>query len=328
MLKQKEVEILKLIADKGIKLRLIDIAKRLKISKSYASKLISRLVSMGLIKIVSTRPNTYQITELGKSFLNNKGGVCFRSDSLRIWFSVYCFNNINNVIKWLEEVAFQSYDMRGWRKYRIKYDDVVIIEVNMSDYNPSVELVFSRIWVDSISFLRGSFIGYIFSYVWKIVNFLAANGIVVDIESMRITNHEFEAKIPEPIAQNIPDGVYSVDLNRKAINLLGQKMKANAKAWIDASLGYKEHGSNDAAYWYKFLLMPELVWELNRVIRDLFIPAIEIYTANIKEHLAAIKDMRECIREIRDLIGIFIKIMLFLRKLGSSVKKILKFTKL
>ncbi len=293
-----EQKFLKLINKDGF-MSLKEIAKNLNISKGYASKIASKLEHMGLIKRLTIRPASFKLTDLGRSFLNNKGGVCFRVDALRVYAVVKRVGG--GVVDWLEGVCFQRVGMRGWVKYRVRFDDRVFVEVNLADLNPSVEIVFDRLWTDSISFLSGAFLGYVFGYVWRVATWLYKHGLVIDLDSIRITSHEFEARVPDRIARELPDGVYRVDLGRPAVNLLGQPMNVSAKAWIDDSLGPKEHGSNDFPYWYKFLMQPEVLWDLRQAIYNEFIPAIKLYTQQINEHLQAVKDIRDYIRELRDL---------------------------
>ncbi len=291
-----EWKVLKLIGEKRLSVSIKDIANYLGVSKGYVSKIVSRLEKKGLIKRITYSPASFTLTDLGESFLYNKGGVC-RVDALRVWLGVSRVGS--GVVSWLESSAFQKYDMRGWRKYRVRYDGNVFVEVNLSGLNPSVELVFDRLWVDSVSLIDGGFIANVFGYVWRVANWLSRYGLVVDLESMRITGHEFESFIPEKIAENLPEGAYSVDLGRPAVNLLGQPMKVNAKAWFDNSLGKKELGSNDFPYWYKFLMQPEILWDLRDAIYREFIPAIQTYTKQIQRHLEVLESMDLTLREIR-----------------------------
>jgi len=283
-------QVLELIDKYGTSIIAKDIAKKLNITKGYVTQITKKLVKLGLIRRVTLRPATYEVTEFGRSLLYNRGSV-FRVDALRVWLRVVGLGG--GVGEWLEGVCFNKASMRGWVKYFVRFSEGVHVEVNLSDRNPSVEVVFDRFWGSGGELFGGLLVGRVFKTVWMVINWLGRNGIRVDPESMRISNQEFESPVPDAVAENVRLGVHRVDLGRKALGLFGEELRQDAKAWLDRSPGYMEWGTNDLSYESKLLLMPEVTWELNKAIRQEFIPAVREYTRQIQLHLEVLKKMEQ-----------------------------------
>ncbi len=283
-------KVLELIDKYGENIIAKDIAKKLNITKGYVTQITKKLEKLGLIRRLTDRPATYELTPFGRSLLYNRGSV-FRVDALRVWLRVVGLGG--GVRDWLEGNCFNRSVMRGWVKYFLRFSDGVHVEVNLADRNPSVEVVFDRFWGSGGELFGGVLVGRVFRTVWMVINWLGRNGIIVDPESMRVSNQEFESPVPDALAKNIGVGVHRVNLGRKALGLTGEDLKQDAVAWLDLSPGYHEWGTNDLSYESKLLLMPEVTWGLNKAIRQEFIPAVREYTKQIQLHLEVLRKMEQ-----------------------------------
>ena len=301
MLRPIELQILKLIHEHKLSLNVSKIAKILGRDKGYVSRILNDLVRKGFLEVVSHYPKTFRLTSLGESCINTSGGgwgSVFRVDALQVFVRVVGFRG-----GWREFVSGWSGRRMGggWWKYSTRFSGDVFVELNLGR-EPSVLIKFGRMWVSREEFLNGGFMGRVWSEVYKVYNWLLLNGIVLDLSTLRVVGHEFEAPIPKEFAGLLPDGVVRINLGRKARSIMGDELNQDAVAFIDSSLGYKEQGSNDAPYWYKFLYMPEGIWLINKSIKELdekLVPAINNLTNQIKLHLEATKEWKDAAREIK-----------------------------
>lgn len=294
------------------------IAEKIGKSKSYVSELMAYLESRGFVKVKTLRPKTYELTELGLSLLPIRGSVwapLVRSDALRVWFRVVRVGV--GVGDWLERVCSGRRVMRGgWVKYNVPFDDSCFVEFNFSDLNPSVEVVFRRFWVGGRGFL-GGFMRVFLEGVSRVLVWLRLNGVEVDLNSMRITNQEFEHEVDERDRGSLPgQGVYRVELPRKARTVLGE-LKKMARVWLDFSLGEAERGTNDLEHLYRYLLMPEYLYEVHELVPELestlkdFNRSIGVLSRNLEAHVAVMQRIDEGLAKLNSAVG----------ELSRSVKK-------
>lgn len=134
--------------------------------------------------------------------------------------------------------------------------------------------------------------------------FLLKKGIKFDHWNGKIIRQHIATKA-EDFEERVGKGTFEIDLNRKAKSYFPSSM--DAKAWIDRSKGGLEIESNDLPYKEKFLLMPELIFEIDNNVSDfkdnleLYNRSLKVYDKNIKLHIEVMTEMKNTLKEMRNI---------------------------
>lgn len=306
------VEVLKILEQEG-PLSLSHLSKKLKLSKSYLSKLLKDLTIKGLIEASPYKngaPRYYKISSKGRNWLKlytvsyfsvgtSEGNAGFNV------FGVFSegFGQFENL-----RVKFRVLGFRGgWREFvgmgrvtGLRNVDQVVLDgpgckvfVNFGR-DPSVVIVFSRVEFRSDRFLSEAFAWYR-QRVNQVVSWLMRNGIIVDLSSEEVISQEIEFELPDEIDRKVEQQKIRVDLGRKAFSFTGQT-KLDAYVELNRSSGKLYYSTNDLIYGEKVVRMPEYIHDLYNKLLPSFTDALDKYNKNIVEHLAAISDIRKFVR--------------------------------
>ena len=204
---------------------------------------------MKLIKRITCNPASFELTELGKSFLNQTGSL-LRVENLRF----------------VVDVVFRGFDCslfadkyvemgNGVGYYLLRFDGGVI----QLFYDQGIAvIILDRFEISSSS----DYIRILFDRLYSAFSYLYHIGVVADWNSLKQVSQEYAYSIPQ-YSNFVNVRKARVSLNRKALGLLDY-LDLDAKAWVDRSYGALEVESNDLTYTCKLLLMPEILYNLDR----------------------------------------------------------------
>jgi len=280
-------EVLKLI-EEG--LTVSQIAKKIGLSISRTSEILKKLYIEGYIQPVSRYPRLYKLTHKGRYFLRFSD---LHGGTLR-WF--WRVENLRFSCK----VVFRGFDFMGFRDrwvdwgngsgfYNLRVDDVSIQVFR----NGFALIILPR--YENIE--SSDLLSHVFRDLYKAISYLYNIGIVVDLDSIKQVNQEyaFNHGYLDDVLRGRPKKA-RVELDRDARGLFN-KLDQKAKAWIDRSYGDLEIETNDLEYARRLLLMPEIIYNLDKKLA----PILEELSNQIRLHLEVMQDIRDYIRELRDL---------------------------
>lgn len=264
------------------------IARELKVSKSKVSKTLKRLEKNGIVVSIPGYPRFYKLSEYGRMLLHRDVSTV-ANRQLATFHKVCLVGGILHVdVKLLGRWDFRRVD--GVDVYSKWFGDVYV-EIWLGDrlgasfkaWVDKIEVPYIRFWSGlSSSLLR---------IVSRLVIDLIKEGVVIDPNSIRISWQEIANQLPKQLIDQKLD-YYKIFLGYTADGPTG-KLNTPAVAWLDGTPYRNTLESNDLNYEEKLILMPLLVYNLHDYLNE--------YNRNIKEHLAAIQDIRNYIRELRDL---------------------------
>ncbi|RLG58993.1 hypothetical protein DRN87_06105 [Candidatus Geothermarchaeota archaeon] len=147
-------------------------------------------------------------------------------------------------------------------------------------------------------------LSHVFRDLYKAISYLYNIGIVVDLDSIKQVNQEyaFNHGYLDDVLRGRPKKA-RVELDRDARGLFN-KLDQKAKAWIDRSYGDLEIETNDLEYARRLLLMPEIIYNLDKKLA----PILEELSNQIRLHLeveertlSTLEKLSRYIEELRDL---------------------------
>ena len=285
------VKVLELI-DKGYSVT--QIAKSLGRSKSTISYYLNNLYIRGYIQPASKYPKTYVLTEKGRFLLRsskNKGMTLRRVERLE-----FVARFVSRGVDWRGLGRYWVDWGNGSGFYNLRVDDVSIQVFGNGRVLFKLPRYENMLWVDVIP--------RVFRDLYKAISYLYKLGIIVDLSTLTQVGQEyaFDNGYYDDLLKGYPKKAI-VDLGRKAEGLFN-KLNQEAKAWIDRSYSYLEVESNDLEYVKRLLLMPEIIYNLDKKLA----PILEELSNQIRLHLeveertlSTLEKLSRYIEELRDL---------------------------
>jgi DNA-binding Lrp family transcriptional regulator len=278
-----------------------EIEKALGLYPSKAQYYLARLEKAGLIRTIRSYPRTYELTAKGLRVLL-QGDLQVKTvrptgapgpKQVR----VHAVQIIIPVLKQGETLPMKKeIPLKGWVQRIVDISDLGI------DLDATIEITSKhvRVYVHSFN-VKQSVQGWVqvAEYIGKIVNvvWFAMRRYGWDIDNIhyKVVNQHLENPAPE--YEKVAQGEVETHLGRQATSIAGNTMNQPAKAWTDKSPGVLTMETNDALYEQKLLLMPEYVDAMyNKVV-----PLMDEYNKNIALHLDTLREMKQAIQELRDI---------------------------
>lgn len=271
-----------------------EIASSLGYSRSRMSEILKDLEAKGLVKTVSRRPKIVSLTEKGRRLLDR-----VENSTDHMWYAV----GLRRLEKFVFvcRVFFRGFDFEGFRGFWVDFGD------SNGYYNLRFDLGSVRVFLNGSAVIMlsrldpgrySSLYAAVFDGLYRAVSYLYSIGIVVDWTSLRQVDQEivFDGSDYDGVVRR---GKYQVGLGREAegvFNRLGRE----AKAWLDRSYGFLEIETNDLEYTRRLLLMPEIVYSLDKKLA----PALEQLSRQIQLHLGVMREIRRLIGRLNVLVPV------------------------
>jgi len=221
-------------------------------SKSTVYRLLKRLENKRLIK---KENGHYHITLLGKRTLESLDGA-IRVHAGKVVLIAYDLN------LFVARQKGREVKMKNWDAYYLdlaKYGVDATVQINVAEKTTVVvhlpefranDVVHAVLIVQNV--------------IAKVRRALELEGIITEEAwldfSLRFVYAEYGFKLPENDPSEAP---YEVRFGYDAVDLLGNELNTEAKAWIDESVG-KELETNDSVYAYKRIMEPIWVERIDR----------------------------------------------------------------
>jgi len=274
------------------------IAASLGYSKSRMSEILNILEEKGFVKSISKKPRIVMLTNKGRKLIDRN-----ENSMGNIWYLV----GLRRLEKFVFicKVVFRGFDFEGFRGRWVDWGN------GSGYYNLRFDLGSIRVFRDgkAVIYLSrldpsrySSLYAAVFDGLYHAVSYLYSIGIVVDWTTLKQVDQEvvFDQSDYDNLVKK---GKYSVDLARKAEGILNY-LDNNAKAWLDRSMGPLEIETNDLEYTRRLLLMPEIIYNLDKKLA----PILEELSNQIRLHLeveertlSTLEKLSRYIEELRDL---------------------------
>lgn len=281
-----------------------NIAEKLKKNPSVVSRALRRLEQKGYLKRTIPYPAFYDLTPKGKVTLLRRNSAItslpVNNSTISFFKGKVSFHDFKVKLPILEHGQIpkgaKSVPINGWikRYYHLELPVKLTLELTTRS---------AILHFEEVNLPRNSQF-YTHLYRWYIlgtfgaINYLKKYNYSVDVFAASVISQHIANRTGKAVDAAIPaHAVTSIELGRNAHTPLGEAPR-EAVAYIDKSEGNTTHvESNDLTYEEKILRMPESIHNLT-ARETVFIEAIGTYTAQVKEHLAVMRQIKRSLRSM------------------------------
>ncbi len=237
------------------------IAEKANISESYTRKLLIKLRNEGLIESVDLGViKEHRITKKGRLFLEKDDSILkARVHNIRVSCNVL-HADYEKIIEHGKRIR-----MNNWDAYLVNLRSLVNlsnvpdIRIRFNLANKTTAILYLKEFYASSKWEAATIIHNNFQ---KVRRALQIADIILDEDWIKVKGiyGEYAFELDSPL-----DPGHTIDLCRNAKDPLGNELPVRAKVWVDESQGL-EVETNDADYTHNYLLMPERVARIEKVV--------------------------------------------------------------